>query len=110
MSINTSPELAPRRAYARLWRWHFYAAFLVIPFVLWQGGTGVLYLWHQEIADVLWPQLRFVAESASACISRRAGRTSRIRRCCMGRRRARLIKLPAAPDRSTELVFAQATV
>ena len=46
--------------YRRLWRWHFYAAFLVIPFVLWQGTTGVLYLWHEQIADALWPELRFV--------------------------------------------------
>jgi len=34
MPLDNSPDAAPRRAYARLWRWHFYAAFLVIPFVL----------------------------------------------------------------------------
>jgi uncharacterized iron-regulated membrane protein len=65
----TSTEQAPlrrntrqhSRQYARLWRWHFYAAFLVIPFILWQGLTGVIYLWHEDIADALWPQLRHVA-------------------------------------------------
>lgn len=36
------------RLYRRLWRWHFYAAFLVIPFVLMQSITGTLYLWHDE--------------------------------------------------------------
>lgn len=46
--------------YGRIWRWHFFAALLVIPFVLWQAVTGTLYLWHEEIADRAWPQLRFV--------------------------------------------------
>ena len=49
-----------RDTYARLWRWHFYAAFLVIPFVLWQSVTGTLYLWHEELADRQHAELRFV--------------------------------------------------
>jgi uncharacterized iron-regulated membrane protein len=48
--------------YRRFWRWHFYAAFLVIPFVLLQSVTGTLYLWHDEWADWAHPELRFVAE------------------------------------------------
>lgn len=50
--------------YRRVWRWHFYAALLVVPFVLWQGVSGVLYLWHEQIADAVWPELRFVAPGA----------------------------------------------
>jgi uncharacterized iron-regulated membrane protein len=30
-----------------LWRWHFLAALIVIPFVLWQATTGTLYLWSE---------------------------------------------------------------
>lgn len=63
MSVASSDELgAPtaRDTYARLWRWHFYAAFLVIPFVLWQSITGTLYLWHEELADRQHAELRFV--------------------------------------------------
>lgn len=48
------------RLYRRFWRWHFYAAFLVIPFVLLQSLTGTLYLWHDEWADWAHPELRFV--------------------------------------------------
>jgi uncharacterized iron-regulated membrane protein len=57
-----APTLADGGAshYARFWRWHFYAAFLVIPFVLWQGITGVIYLWSDDFADWRWPQMRFV--------------------------------------------------
>jgi uncharacterized iron-regulated membrane protein len=46
--------------YGRIWRWHFFAALLVVPFVLWQSLTGTLYLWHEEIADLAHPRLRFV--------------------------------------------------
>ncbi len=102
MPLDNSPDAAPRRAYARLWRWHFYAAFLVIPFVLWQGGTGVVYLWHQEIADALWRQLRFVEIG-----EQRASLDAQVEIASIihGGATPRLIKLPAAPDRSTEIVF-----
>lgn len=48
------------RLYRRLWRWHFFAALLVIPFVLWQSGTGLAYLWGQQWVDWRHPELRFV--------------------------------------------------
>jgi len=50
--------------YGRLWRWHFFAAFVVIPFVLWQSISGVLYLWSERWMDAAYPQLRFVAPQA----------------------------------------------
>lgn len=46
--------------YRRLWRWHFWAALLVIPFVLWQSVTGTLYVWHQAWLETAHPELRFV--------------------------------------------------
>jgi len=60
-----TPEAEPSsRLYRRLWRWHFYAAFLVIPFVLLQGITGTMYLWQDEWADWAHPELRFVQPQA----------------------------------------------
>lgn len=44
----------------RAWRWHFLAALLVIPFVLWQSLTGTLYLWSEQWVDQRHPGLRFV--------------------------------------------------
>lgn len=44
----------------RAWRWHFLAALLVIPFVLWQSATGTLYLWSEAWVDHRHPDLRFV--------------------------------------------------
>lgn len=51
------------KLYKRLWRWHFWAAFLVIPFVLLQGISGTLYVWANEWADWAHPTLRFAPPS-----------------------------------------------
>ncbi|MGQ0529881.1 MAG: PepSY-associated TM helix domain-containing protein [Panacagrimonas sp.] len=64
LASNTQETTPDGRLYRRLWRWHFYAAFLVIPFVLLQSITGTLYLWHDEWADWAHPELRFVEPQA----------------------------------------------
>ena len=50
--------------YRMFWRWHFLAALIVIPFVLWQSTTGTLYLWSEWWMDVRHPELRFVPQAA----------------------------------------------
>jgi uncharacterized iron-regulated membrane protein len=49
-----------KNLYGRLWRWHFFAALIVIPFVLWQSVTGTLYLWSEWWMDQAHPEMRFV--------------------------------------------------
>jgi uncharacterized iron-regulated membrane protein len=56
----------PARLYSVFWRWHFLAALIVIPFVLWQSTTGTLYLWSEWWMDIHHTDLRFVADSSSA--------------------------------------------
>ncbi len=46
--------------YGLFWRWHFFAALIVIPFVLWQSTTGTIYLWSEWGMDRVHPELRFV--------------------------------------------------
>lgn len=48
---------AGRGLYARLWRWHFFTALIVVPFVLWQSLTGLTYLWRDELSALLYPDL-----------------------------------------------------
>jgi uncharacterized iron-regulated membrane protein len=88
--------------YARFWRWHFYAALFVIPFILWQGVTGVTYLWHADISDSVWPELRFVKsgevhssldEQLNAAIKANAGV------------KPKLIKISGETNRSTQFVY-----
>ena len=37
------------RWYNAVWRWHFYAAMLCVPFVIWLATTGALYTWAPQI-------------------------------------------------------------
>jgi uncharacterized iron-regulated membrane protein len=62
-AVKLARASAPPRYYAMFWRWHFFAALIVIPFVLWQSTTGTLYLWSQWWTDRAHPELRFVPVS-----------------------------------------------
>lgn len=66
-SIQTtaSPQTG-KGLYARLWRWHFFAALIVIPFVLWQSVTGVAYLWREDLSALLYPQLMRVTPATQS--------------------------------------------
>jgi len=65
-SAAISASSSGGRLYGRLWRWHFFAAFIVIPFVLWQSVTGTLYLWSERWVDAAHPDLRFVTPAANS--------------------------------------------
>jgi uncharacterized iron-regulated membrane protein len=41
------------RWYNAVWRWHFYAGMLCIPFVIWLALTGTLYLWKPQIEALI---------------------------------------------------------
>jgi len=90
------------RLYARLWRWHFFAALVVIPFVLWQATTGVLYLWNREIVQALHPDLILVAPQAQ-----RAGYQAQLDSVLRHEPRDRLqtIEISDAPGRATIFLF-----
>lgn len=44
-----------------VWRWHFYAGLVVAPFMFILAVTGAIYLFNDEINDVLHRDLRIVA-------------------------------------------------
>lgn len=99
--------------YRRFWRWHFYAAFLVIPFVLWQGVTGVVYLWHEQIADALWPTLRFVeagpdhdASAARVDLDTQLRAVTPAQEASSTEASLKSVRIPKDVDRSTMFVFA----
>lgn len=87
--------------YRRLWRWHFYAALIAIPFILWQGLTGVAYLWQSQLADALWPQLRFVEPAAT-----RVDLDTQLRAAMAGETTLpSAVRLSGSPARSTLFLF-----
>ncbi len=46
--MSTAAPSAPRW-YNAVWRWHFYAGMLCMPFVLWLATTGTIFLWKPQI-------------------------------------------------------------
>ena len=46
--------------YRAVWRWHFYAGLLVLPFMVTLAITGALYLFHDEIDGIVHAHLKQV--------------------------------------------------
>ncbi|MBN8768981.1 MAG: PepSY domain-containing protein [Stenotrophomonas nitritireducens] len=86
----------------RAWRWHFLAALLVIPFVLWQSVTGTLYLWSETWVDQRHPDLRFVEPGAH-----RVSLDAQVQaaRDYMGGARVGNVLVPSDSQRSTQVMF-----
>lgn len=52
--------------YRAVWRWHFFAGLLILPFVVLIAVTGAIYLFKDEINDGLHGNLRIVAPQTVA--------------------------------------------
>lgn len=50
--------------YRAVWRWHFYAGLIVAPFLLILSVTGAIYLFNDELNDLLQPEKRIVQPQA----------------------------------------------
>mgnify|MGYP000650932236 CR=1 FL=1 len=66
-TIGSSPaiELGHVSLYRAIWRWHFFAGLLVIPFMLNLAITGSLYLFKDEINDTFFAYRYVVADTAT---------------------------------------------
>ena len=98
--MRSTPSSSSLRA--RAWRWHFLAALVVVPFVLWQSITGTFYLWSYAAMDARHPQLRFVSparEHASLDAQVDAARAA------LPGSRIVSVVVSADPARSTEVLF-----
>jgi uncharacterized iron-regulated membrane protein len=60
--IKASPTDSP--LYRRVWRWHFYAGLVCLPFVFLLAATGAIYLFHVEIEDIVYRNELFVTPQA----------------------------------------------
>lgn len=56
-----SPEI-----YRAVWRWHFYAGLVVAPFMVILAVTGAIYLFNDEINDLLHRDLRIVPAASQS--------------------------------------------
>ncbi|PPU93547.1 PepSY-associated TM helix domain-containing protein [Xanthomonas albilineans] len=56
----------PARFYRAVWRWHFYAGLLVLPFLIWLALTGAAFVYQQPIDGYFHRALKTVTVSADA--------------------------------------------
>lgn len=63
-----APPPTSSALYRAVWRWHFYAGLLVLPFMLLLAVTGALYLLKDEINDALYGHLRLVEARPGATL------------------------------------------
>jgi uncharacterized iron-regulated membrane protein len=101
----TAPAASGDPLRARAWRWHFLAALLVVPFVLWQSATGTIYLWSEQWVDARHADLRFVSPGAArvpldaqVALARTAAPGSRVGS----------VLVSAEANRSTQVMFENA--
>ncbi|MBY6161117.1 PepSY domain-containing protein [Mameliella alba] len=62
---ETTPRAASAALYRAVWRWHFIAGLMILPFVLILAVTGGIYLFKDEINDTAYSGLRLVAPETS---------------------------------------------
>jgi uncharacterized iron-regulated membrane protein len=65
MSNATLSAPAESSLYRRVWRWHFYAGLVCLPFLVLLATTGGLYLFKDSIESLLYARL-FTVPAASA--------------------------------------------
>ncbi|PRE45463.1 PepSY-associated TM helix domain-containing protein [Burkholderia multivorans] len=69
-TIASDARVAPAgttasRGYRTLWRWHFYAGFFVMPFLVVLAITGTIYCFQPQIEPLLYPHRLVVTPGSS---------------------------------------------
>ena len=104
----TTASLNPPRTsalYRAVWRWHFFAGLIVLPFVILIAVTGAIYLFKDEFNDAAYAERRFVAPAETQALA-----PSEITRAALDAHPGTLVAyVPApAPDRTAEVKIAGA--
>lgn len=98
---QTTPVTAPTSGlYRAVWRWHFYAGLIVLPFIILLAMTGGIYLFKDEINTKAYASLRVVEplQSGFAALSLITTNALAYHGCTL-----KAYMAPAAPDRAAEV-------
>lgn len=87
-------------AYRTVWRWHFYAGLLVLPFLMLLALTGGVYLFKDEIDGALWRDMARVEPGANTVSPDRWVAAAEV----AGGGPARTVRLPTRPDEAIRVI------
>ncbi len=59
MSPPATSAPSPSTLYRRVWRWHFYAGLICLPFLALLAITGAMYLYKDSIESLVYRSLLF---------------------------------------------------
>ncbi|PZX16923.1 putative iron-regulated membrane protein [Palleronia aestuarii] len=103
--MTTATINPPRTSalYRAVWRWHFFAGLIVLPFVILIAVTGAIYLFKDEINNAAYAERRFVAPAETQALA-----PSEITGAALDAHPGSLVAyFPApAPDRTAEVKIA----
>ncbi|WKL16359.1 PepSY domain-containing protein [Comamonas testosteroni] len=54
--------------YRAVWRWHFYAGLLVLPFLIWLAITGGIYVFKNQVDDFFHHELKSVTQASNQAL------------------------------------------
>jgi uncharacterized iron-regulated membrane protein len=109
--MHTDPPFRPpgatpaNKTYRTLWRWHFYAALFVMPFLVVLAVTGTIYCFQPQIESLLYKDRLVVNPAATARLTDDA-LLARARQALPAGSRAITASIETSPERSAEFVFA----
>lgn len=104
----TQPSQAPAAQgntslYRAVWRWHFYAGLLILPFMILMAITGTAYIYRDEIDDWYHADLKFVEATNGSPVTMQQQIEAALQ--AVPGNPIKVIP-PASSDRSSEIVIA----
>ncbi|WP_073953636.1 PepSY domain-containing protein [Thalassospira sp. TSL5-1] len=92
--------------YRAVWRWHFYAGLFVLPFIILMALTGGAFLFHHEIDNYVYSDLKQVPASPAAPLPYSTQIAD-----ALAHQNGKAVKLttPNSPTGSTEVTIADAS-
>lgn len=92
--------LADSRLYRAVWRWHFYAGLLVLPFLLVLAVTGLIMLYGNSVETFLGPKHTIAAAGERASFAVQAAAAQK----AVAESTLKMLVVPSAPDRANLVV------
>ncbi|MGG1947683.1 PepSY domain-containing protein [Trinickia sp. NRRL B-1857] len=94
----------PNNGYRTLWRWHFYAALFVMPFLVVLAITGTIYCFQPQIEPLLYPHRLVVTPRPAPRLDENT-LLSRARAAMPPAAVATTARIASRTDRSAEFIF-----
>jgi uncharacterized iron-regulated membrane protein len=104
-TFESSGASAASKTYRTLWRWHFYAALFVMPFLVVLAVTGTIYCFQPQIESLLYKDRLHVEPARTPRLTDDA-LLARARQALPAGSRATTASIDTSPERSAEFVFA----